>query len=415
MKRALIFLFLLLFVTTAVDAGIFISEPKDKLVTFDKVIMLKGAGRDLSILKVNGQKIKVKPEGTFSCGLALKHGKNYVEVRALDKNGNHFVKKLRILNLKTYPDIESLYDGVKHWARSPIIYLSTFGYIEGYPDGNYYPGIPVTRGEFASWIARIRKLRIPKLIEDVFYDVPKEHWRAPYIKAVVDAEIMSPYDNQTFGINDPISRRNAANVVVLAEGINVVEKVRPIFIDVPKEEKGALPIYIAKEKGLVRGVYQDIPIFDPDRALTRAEAAVLLARFRRSVNAIKYLFNFAKGFSADNYCQLNVLPEIVSFTAEPKNLLVGQKNVVRLKVKLASRDAFSPISKVKVNLVQIGGLPDVEMFDNGIRGDEAAGDLVYSLNISVTPKESGRKTLAVTVIDRLGWESTKQISLMILE
>lgn len=415
MKRALVFVFLLLFVATAVHAGIFVSQPKDKLVSFEKVIMLKGASRNLKILKVNGQKIKIEPNGTFSCGLVLKHGKNYIEVRALDKDGNHFVKKIRVLGLKTYPDIESLYDGVKHWARAQIIYLSTFGYIEGYPDGNYYPGIPVTRGEFATWIARIRKLRIPKLTEDVFYDVPQEHWRAPYIKAVIDAEIMSPYDNQTFGINDPISRRNAANVVVLAEGINVVEKVRPLFIDVPQEEKGALPIYIAKEKGLVKGVYQDIPIFDPDRALTRAEAAVLLARFKRSVNAIKYLFNFAKGFSADNYSQLNVLPEIVSFTAEPKSLRLGEKNVVRLRVKIAPRDAFSPISKVKVNLSEIGGLPDVEMYDNGVRGDEIAGDLEYSLNISAEPKESGRKMLAVTVIDRLGWESNKQTSLIVLE
>jgi hypothetical protein len=415
MKKGLVTLFLLLLFAPTVFAGIYITDPQDKLVTFKPIINLRGVGKNLEILKVNGQEIGVKSDGSFSCGLVLHPGKNFIQVRALDKYKDHFVKDIRVLYLKTFPDIEALYEGQRHWARNQIVYLSTLGFIEGYPDDRFHPGIPLTRGEFATWIARIKRLAATTLSEDVFFDVPKEHWRAPYVKAVVDRGYMQGHTEKIFGLDEPISRREAASIVVDSEGVAVVEKVKPIFIDVPKAEKGAFPIYVAKETGLVRGVSADFPVYEPDRALTRAEAAVLLARFDRSVNAVRYLFNFKQGYSPHSFCDVNVRPEILSFTADPDTLRVNEKGVVKLRVKIASRDGFSPISKVKIDLLEIGGMPDVEMFDNGKHGDEVKDDLVYSLNISVQPTESGSKTLTASVIDRLGWERSKRTSLLILE
>ncbi|MEE8637847.1 MAG: S-layer homology domain-containing protein [Candidatus Margulisiibacteriota bacterium] len=415
MRKILVSLLLLLFFTSLVKAGIFISEPKDKLITFNEVVMLRGASKELDILKVNGQKIKFEPDGSFSCGLVLKPGKNYVEVRALDKDKNHFVKKIRILRLKTYPDMEILYDGKKHWARNQVIYLSSLGFIEGYPDNYFFPGNPITRGEFATWIARIKGFKIPILTEDVFFDVPKEHWRAPYIKVVVDAGFLSGYTNETFGIDDPISRREAAQVTVVTEGLSVGEKIRSFFIDVPREEEGATPIYVAGEKGLVKGVYENIPVYDPDRALTRAEAAVLLARFARPINSIRYLFDFGRGFSEVNYCSLNVPPEVVYFWTEPGRIRRAERTTVRVRAQIASRERFLPISTVKVNLSEVGGVPDTKMFDDGTHGDEEKNDLIYSLNLSLEPKVSGAKVLIVTAVDQLGWEGKRQTSLLIVE
>ena len=401
--------------TTAALAGIVITEPQDKLVTFTDIVMLHGRGSDLEIIKVNDEKIKIDPDGSFACGLVLHPGKNFVQVRALDKYKNHFVKDIRILYLKTYEDVETLYQGQKHWARNQIVYLSTLRFIEGYPDGLYHPGNPLSRGEFATWLARIKNLPLPTLTEDVFFDVPKERWRAPYIRAVVDAGYMKSYSKNTFGIDDPISRREAAQVVVDTEGVAVVEKIKPIFIDVPRAERGAFPIYVAKEQGLVRGVSSDFQVYEPDRAMTRAETAVLLSRFSRSINAIRYIFNFNQGYSARSYCDVNVAPEVLSFAVEPDSVRANEQSVVRLRVKIADREGFSPISKVKIDLLEIGGVPDIEMFDDASHGDEVKGDLTYSLNISITPQETGYKNLTVTVTDRLGWESQKKAALFILE
>lgn len=415
MKKIAIILLVLLFFASFAFAGIYITEPSDQFVTFDRTIVLKGAGRDLEVLKVNDRDIGPSPDGAFSCGLVLRYGKNFVEVRALDREGKHYIKTMRILALRTFPDVETLSDGKKHWARNQIVYLSTLGFIEGYPDDNFYPGNPVTRGEFATWIARIKSLPLPTLTEDVFFDVPKEHWRAPYVKAVVDAGYMSPYDKQSFGLDDPLSRREAAEIVVKTEGVGVLEKVKPLFVDVPKEEKGAFPIYIAKEEGLIKGVSEVIPVYEPDRALTRAEGAVLMARFKRSLDAAQYLFSFEKGYSPASFCGINIAPEIMAFTVEPASVQLNSKAVVKLRTQIASRESFAAISRVTVDLSEIGGMPDSEMADDGTHGDVAKGDLVYSLNISLEPKEVGTKTLTTTVIDRLGWEAQKETSLQVIK
>jgi len=53
--------------------------------------------------------------------------------------------------------------------------------------------------------------------------------------------------------------------------------------------------------------------------------------------------------------------------------------------------------------------------DDGERGDEIAGDLVYSLNISYQPKQAGEKRFEVTAVDRLGWPGQGEASLLIVE
>jgi S-layer homology domain/Glucodextranase, domain B len=415
MKRFLIFLLLIFILALEAVAGIFIAEPKDKFITFKEVSILKGFAKEVRILKVNEQPIQIKKNGYFSCGLVLHSGKNLVEIIALENSGDHIKKSIRVLKLKGFPDIETLYDGKKHWARKQIIHLATMGIIEGYPDDNFYPGNPITRGELATWIARAKKLPLPKLSGDVFFDVPKEHWRAPYIKAVINAGFLRGYSNELFGIDDPISRRQVAEVAVLTEGYDVVERIKPLFVDVPREEKGAFPIYVAREKGLVLGISKDISIFDPDRALTRAEAAVLISRFKGSTNRIRYLFNFDKGYLRSSLCKLNVPPNIGWFTVDPEPIIANRQSSVLLRVGIAPRQLFFPISKVKVDLSQIGGAPDALMYDDGTHGDEKKEDNIYSLNIALEPKTSGDKLLTVTAIDRFGWESKRDTYLLVLE
>lgn len=415
MKKRWVFWMLFCLLVTAAGADLSLSQPIDKTQTFDETVMLRGRGIRLEKLRVNQQKIGINSDGTFSCGLVLHPGKNLVEVWAQDRSGKSFTRKLQLLRLATFPDIETLYEGKKHWARDQIIWLATPEFIEGYPDGNYYPGNPITRGELATWIARVKKLRLPQLTQDVYFDVPKEHWRAPYIKAVVDAGYMQSYDRQIFGIDDPVSRREAAEIAVLSEGRGVIEKIRPLFVDVPKEERGAIPIYTARESGLVIGVSKAISVFDPNRALTRAEAAVLLSRFQNAYQTGQWLLNFSEGFSESNYCALNNPPEIIAFKAEPATLRLGVQTNLLLQVKIGPRAGLYPISKVKVDLTSIGGVPDAEMYNDGTHGDKIKGDSIFSLLFSVTPDTTGEKRLTVTVVDRLSWESKRSTKILILK
>jgi hypothetical protein len=287
--------------------------------------------------------------------------------------------------------------------------------IEGYPDGNFYPANPITRGEFATWLAKAKKIPAPAVTVDPFFDVPKEHWRAPYVKAVTDAGYLGAYSKEMFGLDDPISRREAAEIAVRTEGLGIIARITPLFKDVPQAESGAAPIYTAREGGLVIGVSKDIPVYDPERALTRAEAATLISRFSAAQAGVRYLSNFETGYSADKACGLNSEPQVVSFTIEPPLVIRNKVASLQLRVAIASREVFAPISKVKVDLAEIGGLPDAEMFDDGTSGDLERGDNIYSLNVSFQPLASGDKVLKVTVTDRLGWEGEQAATLLILE
>jgi len=387
-----------------------IFDPQDKTKTFSEILMLRGQVEGKGELKVNGRAIKVGEDGTFTCGLVLNPGKNLVEVRREEQG-----QKLRVLKLVSFPDIEELYDGKKHWARGQIVYLATLGIIEGEPDGNFYPGRAISRGEFATWVARAKKLPLPSLTEDVFFDVPKEHWRAPYIKAVVEAGLMVPFSKDIFGIDEPISRREAAEVAIKTEGLGIVKKIVPLFKDVPKEEKGAEPIYTAWERGLVIGVSKDIPVYDPARALTRAEAATLISRFSSAQASIQFLSDFEVGYTSERLCGVNVSPEILSFSIYPLEVSLRKTTTLKLRAQVASREGFSPLARVKVDLTPLGGLPDAEMFDDGTRGDETARDLIYSLNVSYTPQETGEKRLRVVATDKLGWEGEKEASFLVVE
>ncbi|HVN66856.1 MAG TPA: S-layer homology domain-containing protein, partial [Candidatus Sulfotelmatobacter sp.] len=274
---------------------------------------------------------------------------------------------------------------------------------------------PVTRGEFATWLARIKNFPVPRLDKDVFFDVPKEHWRAPYVKLAVDAGYMKSYPNNTFGLDDPISRREAAGIAVQVEGTAIIEKIKTMFRDVPQTERGATPIYTARDKGLVVGLSDKTAVYDPERALTRAEAAMLLSRFAEAQAGFRDLFDFESGYTREHYCALNIPPEILAFTVEPSQVGRKEKTTLKLKARIAPRAKFSPLAKVKVDLSQLGGLPDAEMFDDATHGDETAGDLTYSLNTSFQPLEAGEKTLRVTATDKLGWEGKAESPLLIVE
>jgi hypothetical protein len=408
--RKLLWVFPFFLLVSLAAAEIKLFNPADKFLTFGETLMLQGKIVPAAPLLVNGTPFSPAADGSFGCGLVLHGGKNLIVVSSGEER-----KTLRVLRLLTYPDIEQSYEDKKHWARGQIVYMTTLGIVEGYPDGNFYPGNPVTRGEFATWLAKVKKLPIVSLEGDVFFDVPKEHWRAPFVKAVTDAGYIAPYSRELFGIDDPISRREVANIAVKTEGLGIIARITPLFRDVPQEELGAAPIYTAREKGLVIGVNPDLPVYDPERAITRAETATLVSRFYTAQLGVRYLADFEQGYGGDKLCQLNVAPRFTAFTITPETMPVGKLATVKLRATLASREAFAPLAKVKIDLTAVGGLPDAEMFDDATAGDETAGDLTYSLNISYEPRIAGDKLLRVTASDKLGWEGKSESYLSVVE
>lgn len=361
-----IWLLPLILLAGAAAAEIRVSAPPDKTSTFERIVRLEGWVSRQADVKVQNVPFSPRTDGAIACGLVLNPGKNLVVIKSGPEG-----KRLRLLRLVTFPDIEHDEYNRPHWGRGQILYPATLGIVEGYPDGNFYPDNPATRGEFATWLAKAKNLPAPAPAEDVYFDVPKEHWRAPYVKAAAAAGLMPAYTNGKFGIDDPLLRRDAYELAARAEGMN------------------------------------QLPPSEPDRAITRAEAAALVSRFAFVKKSTDVLADFETGYTADKLCGLNVAPAVLSFNVSPSEVPVNKPASLKLRAVVASRGVFAPISQVKVNLMPLGGAPDAEM--------SAAPDGSYLLNLTFQPKTTGEKKLEVTATDRLGWEGKTTTPVLIVE
>lgn len=391
---------------------------KDKTITNKEFLDFFGSYKNLVQVKVNNVLLKAIGN-TFDCGIVLSSGKNYMEVELLDKFGKLIKKSIRILRLVSFPDVEKLYNGKPHWAKNEIISLATLGIIEGYPDNNFYLNKEISRGEFATWLCRAKGLNVTDLEKDLFSDVPKEHWRAPYINEIVKYGYMDKKENNQFLIDMPITRGEAAVIGVKAEEkANLLleeNQNQPFFVDVLQNHPFFKEINLAKTLGLVKGVSKKNKIFDPDRNMTRGEATIFLSRFARVNSLVNWLYSFNEGFSQDELCQINTSPEIIDVEVFPVELIIGAIPAVTVRAKIRSREGLSDILNVKADISGLGGPPDALMNDNGIEGDLKIRDGEYAIRFVASLESTGEKIISVTATDRLGWQDVKETKILVVK
>ncbi len=129
-----------------------------------------------------------------------------------------------------------------------------------------------------------------------FVDVGSGAPGAGAIERLVDADIMSGYDEFRFGPTDPMTRAQVAKVAVLAGGLHTEEIDNldtPSFTDVSRAYGvGGEPLHYpfdyieeAVAAGLVNGVIRDdgVRVFLPGRQITRVQLAQIVARMAREL------------------------------------------------------------------------------------------------------------------------------------
>jgi hypothetical protein len=403
-KPASLIIFLVVFFSfSAVALKIFdITSPIDMIQSLSTRANISGTVLGAKEVEINGTKVDLDKDGKLNAVALLMPGKNYILVTARYAGGRKLTKKIRVLRVITCDDIEELFKGKAHWAKQQVLTLLTLGIIEGYPDNTFLPDRPLSRGEFATWLAKAKQLKMPLVTEDIFFDVPKEHWRAAYIKAVVDAGYMTGLTANTFGIDSLIKRGDAVAVVARANKLFPLKLRKSPFSDVPPGSKDAAYIYSAYRAGWIKGYPGKVRKFEPESNITRGEVAVLLSRLSNIKVLRSSLFDFEEGYTPSQFSIISTKPVISMIAAVPNKIAADGKTPLKLSAKVTDAQGASDISQVWADLMSLGG-PNNAKMNLMVSG-------MYEISfIMSTETVSGEKDIAITALDKSGLKSDPSI------
>lgn len=186
-----------------------------------------------------------------------------------DDNDNDQYNKC---NGRPYPrDIDG------HWSEIYVRRLYDLCVVEGYLDGFFRPNANVTRAElvkmglFANGIEPNRGC-YDRDCGTTFVDL--DEWQSQWIRPAWDRKVIQGYNLNEFRPNQAITRAEAVKVVLATYGYSPIPTTKSFFNDVNGWSTGW--IEKAHQIGLVQGIGNGN--FDPNRPITRAEAAKIVSK-----------------------------------------------------------------------------------------------------------------------------------------
>ncbi|MFC1559731.1 PorV/PorQ family protein [Candidatus Margulisiibacteriota bacterium] len=190
----------------------------------------------------------------------------------------------REIQMKQFADVMGSY-----WAAKPISYLGTVGIIGGYPDGTFRPEKALTRAELCTLLVKAKAISTPTNFVSSFKDLPSRHWAAPYVKSAVDLGLVTGYPDGKFMPNKKLSRAEAVAILARFDKLDVSKQLQyGPFPDMAAKHWSAKYIAAAKDSGILD--YLKGQDFQPNRSVTRAEAAEMITKTKFGTMKIKEVF-----------------------------------------------------------------------------------------------------------------------------
>ncbi|WP_394218236.1 5'-nucleotidase C-terminal domain-containing protein [Halobacillus trueperi] len=167
-----------------------------------------------------------------------------------------------------FPDVseDHLYHGIIHD-------LHEAGVVNGYDDGKFHTGDPVTRAQAAKMMAKMLDLDTDKLGSH-FTDVDEDAWYAGSVNALHEAGYIDGVGNEKFAPKKEMSRAEFAELIVDAYGLERKEVDHP-FEDLKEGAWYESAVETLYAHGLVSGLSETQ--FGPDYKIKRGDFAWLLA------------------------------------------------------------------------------------------------------------------------------------------
>ena len=171
----------------------------------------------------------------------------------------------------------SMPDVNSHWAQASVEKWVDSGLAKGYPDGTFKPDNNITRAEFVALLNRAFTVQ-GNSEGAVFSDVAAADWYYTDVCAATSAGYVKGYEDNTFRPDKAITRAEAAAIVARMLDITADEDdVLDKFNDAAAISDWAKASIAAMVQANLLSGYPD-GTFGPERLITRAESIVTLDR-----------------------------------------------------------------------------------------------------------------------------------------
>lgn len=162
-----------------------------------------------------------------------------------------------------------------HWAAEQIRAAADEGWMTGYTDGSFRPNRPLTRAE--AIVMAVRAFRPGSAGGGLrFSDISQSSWAYNSILEADEAKWLSGYAGPRLEPNRQITRGEAAILFAKAAGLSLSAVPKQLFTDVPSAHPAAGSLEALASKGWING-YAD-GSFRPAKPISRAEWAVMLTQ-----------------------------------------------------------------------------------------------------------------------------------------
>jgi len=165
------------------------------------------------------------------------------------------------------------------WANPSIQSLVDAGWLNGYSDGTFRPGAPLSRGE--AIVSLVRALEPKKSASSMrFKDVAAKSWLYESVAKADQAGWLAAYKNGELKPSISMTRAESAELFAAALKLKLSKQPKQVFKDVSPKESYAAAAAALYEEGWLSG-YSD-GSFKPNATISRAEWSVLLAKLLKS-------------------------------------------------------------------------------------------------------------------------------------
>ncbi|MFC1595751.1 S-layer homology domain-containing protein [Candidatus Margulisiibacteriota bacterium] len=271
-----------------IKPNLYVYLPLDKTITKKRTLFVKGKVlNNAKYALINNIKFVPDNKGLFGGEIFLNNiGKNNVNITTPGPQGEQITR--RVIRLKSYKDISE-----KNVNSRIISYIGTLGYLTS--DNYFYPNTRVLKEEMAYILVKILNLPLPRLSKDPFRDVDAGYKAAPYIKAIVDKNLLGVYPDGTFRPKEELTRYQALIILARLEGLDINStEVRSDFPFKDVNKKSALARIL--QASLDADLISPSPLFNGSGYLTRSALALLLSKVSIIKENLNVLTDWEQGY-----------------------------------------------------------------------------------------------------------------------